>query len=381
MKRFAAIILLLAMLVGCGGGTSTPAASNSSDQPYAIEGLTYTDSMEILYAECFTAHHYEGGYTALLVDDGRRYLVVPAGAEIPAGAADYIVLQQPLENIYLAATAAMSLFDALDTLDCIRLSGTKESGWYIENAASAMAAGDILYAGKYSAPDYELLFAENCDLAIESTMIYHTPEVQEKLEELGIPVLIDRCSYESHPLGRTEWIKFYGALTGKEKQAAAHFSEQCSLLDRFSDLEQTGKTVAFFSVNSNGTVAVRKSNDYLPRMIEIAGGKHIFENIGDPESAASGVTLTMEEFYAAAKDADYILYNATISDPLTSVDDLLAKSELFADFKAVQEDRVWTTGKYLYQATDTLGSFIYDLNLMLSDQADSPDLVFIKKLS
>ena len=42
----------------------------------------------------------------------------------------------------------------------------------------------MLYAGKYSAPDYEEILSEQCDRAIESTMIYHNPEVKEKLEQL-----------------------------------------------------------------------------------------------------------------------------------------------------------------------------------------------------
>ena len=70
----------------------------------------------------------------------------------------------------------MDLFRELDGLDAIRLSGTEAQGWYVEEARAAMEAGEILYAGKYSAPDYERIYAEGCDLAVESTMIYHTPE-------------------------------------------------------------------------------------------------------------------------------------------------------------------------------------------------------------
>ena len=70
----------------------------------------------------------------------------------------------------------------------------------------------MLYVGKYSAPDYETILSQGCNLAIESTMIYHSPEIQEKLETLGIPVLVERSSYESHPLGRMEWMKLYGCL-------------------------------------------------------------------------------------------------------------------------------------------------------------------------
>ena len=46
-------------------------------------------------------------------------------------------------------------------------------------------------------------------------MIYHSPEVKEQLEKLGVPVLVERSSYEQDPLGRMEWVKVYGALVGK----------------------------------------------------------------------------------------------------------------------------------------------------------------------
>ena len=81
-----------------------------------------------------------------------------------------------------------------------------------------MEEGDILYAGKYSAPDYELILDEGCNLAIENTMIYHNPEVKEKLEELGIPVLVERSSYESHPLGRLESVYMEYYLIKRKKQ-------------------------------------------------------------------------------------------------------------------------------------------------------------------
>lgn len=79
-----------------------------------------------------------------------------------------------------------------------------------------MQTGRIAYAGKYSAPDYERILTAECGLAVENTMIYHTPEVKEQLERFGIPVLVERSSYESSPLARMEWIKLYGILLGKE---------------------------------------------------------------------------------------------------------------------------------------------------------------------
>ena len=102
----------------------------------------------------------------------------------------------------------MALIDAVDGLGSVRLSSVDKSGWYVENAVTAMEKGDILFGGKYSEPDYELMVSEGCDLAVESTMIYHSPKVKEMIELLGIPVLVDSSSRESHPLGRSEWMIF-----------------------------------------------------------------------------------------------------------------------------------------------------------------------------
>lgn len=134
-----------------------------------------------------------------------------------------------------------------------------------------------MFAGKYSEPDYEMLVDEDCDLAIESTMILHTPKVQEMIEDLDIPVFIDRSSYESHPLGRTEWIKAYAAMLNKEDVADTFFGKQTKVIENLKDFKNTGKTVAYFFVNADGTVVVRSSKDYIPKMIDIAGGKYIFQ--------------------------------------------------------------------------------------------------------
>ena len=89
--------------------------------------------------------------------------------------------------------------------------------------------------------------------------------------------------------------------------------------------------------------------------------------------------MTMEEFYSVAVDADYLIYNASIDSSVTNMDALLAKSELFADFKAIKDGNVWTTGKSLYQATDIVGQLIRDVNLMITD-GDESDMTFLTRL-
>lgn len=327
-------------------------------------------SMELLYADQFAVDYYNDGYALITIKDGGRFLVVPENRPIPAGLEeDIAVLQQPLDHIYLVATSAMDLFRALDGIGNVRLSGTDASGWYIDEAREAIEKGDMMYAGKYSAPDYELILAEDCDLAVESTMIYHTPEVKEQLEKFGIPVLVERSSYESHPLGRMEWLKLYGVLLDKEDLAEEYFDSQVTGLKDILGQENTGKTIAFFYINSTGAVNVRKSGDYVAKMIELAGGSYVFHDLGaEEDNALSTMNMQMEDFYAGAKDADYLIYNSTIDGEIQTVDELLAKSELLADFKAVKNGNVWCTQKNLFQESTGLGDMILDIHEMISSK-------------
>ena len=346
-----------------------------------LDGLVYEKQMDFDYVECVDIYYFEGGYKFFDVYDSAQYLLIPEGGEVPDGLDKNVtVIQAPLQNVYMAATGSMALVNAIGGLDQIGFSSLTADGWYVQEAADAMNAGNILFAGKYSEPDYELLLGSGCDLAVESTMILHTPKVQEMLENLGIPVFIDRSSYESHPLGRPEWAKVYGALLDKEEEAAAFFEEQNQVMEDLDDFENTGKTVAFFSVNSDGSVVVRRQDDSVPKMIELAGGRYILDGVqAIEESKRSSVTISLEEFYSDAIDADYLVYNSTIQAPIRSIDNLLDKSELFADFKAVQEGNVWCANKYLYQATDIVGQLIRDFHHMLTD-GDAQQMTFLQKI-
>ena len=236
----ALVALIFSVLWGCSpkrDPSITPQAVTSQSTTPKSAGKwseqTIRRTMELLYADQFSVDYYDDNYAMITIKDNRRYLVVPEDREPWEGLPDDVtVIRQPLKNIYLAATSAMDLFCSLDSVDRITLSGTDASGWYIREARKAMEEGRMLFAGKYNAPDYERILSGSCDLAIESTMIYHSPEVKEQLEKLGIPVFVERSSYENHPLGRMEWVKLYGVMLGGEELAESCFKEQVEHLIR-----------------------------------------------------------------------------------------------------------------------------------------------------
>lgn len=376
MKRAIALlitILTLLSLAGCGSRKTLEGLGN---------GMQPTGSLQLAFAHEFAVDCYEGGMKLVTIKDGGRFLVLPEGGEAPRGIAkDIVVLKQPLRNIYLAATAVMCLFDGLNRLDAIRLSGTKAEGWYVENARVAMEKGDIVYAGKYSQPDYELILKEGCPLAIESGMIGHASDVKAQLEKLGVPVLIDRSSYETHPLGRTEWIKLYGVLLGEEQKAEALFNEQVDYMRQAASAEATGKRAVFFRISPSGYAVARKSGDYVSRMIELAGGEYVFSDLGGDENALATVNVEMETFFAAARDADVVIYNSTIGGEIESLSEFLSLNPLLKELDAVNSGAVWCTRESMYQQTLNIGLMISEIHKILTCGADeAPELQYFFRL-
>lgn len=352
-------------LAGCG----------EKSQPANTESLVFSHHYTLDYAQQFTADCYEGGYTMLtLPGDGSKFLVVPEdAAEVDNLPADVTVLRQPLNDLYLVSTSVMDLILHLDALDSIALSGTKAEGWYLPEAKQAMEDGRIAYAGKYSAPDYEQILAAGCSLAIENTMILHTPDVKEQLEHFGIPVLVERSSYESGPLARMEWIKFFGILLGKEEQAEQVFAAQEERIAPLLDQPSTGKSCAFFSLTSNNLATVRKGSDYVARMIEMAGGSYVFSDLTENGNSLATMNLPLEDFYVGAKDADVLIYNSAIEGTVSSVSQLTEKFPLLSEFRAVRSGQVWCTAQSLFQQSMELSDLILDMNKVFTEGTPAPE--------
>lgn len=357
------------VLTGCTGGSTASSGTGA---------LVFSHVYPLDHATQFTADCYESGYTLLtLADSDAKFLVVPEGTDEPEDLPKGVtVLRQPVQNIYLVSTSVMDLFLRLDALDCIALSGTRAEGWYLDEARAAMERGAIAYAGKYSAPDYEQILAAGCGLAIENTMIYHTPEVKEQLERFGIPVVVERSSYESGPLARMEWIKFWGILLGREDLAEEIFSQQAARIEALSGQPSTGKTCAFFSITANNLANVRKGGDYVSQMIGLAGADYVFAGLTDSGSNLSTMNLPLEDFYAGARDADFLIYNSTIEGVVSTTDELIAKCSLLADFRAVQNGNVWCTSQSFFQQSMSLADFIQEIHRVFTGERPD-DLRFL----
>lgn len=380
------LVMMLVTFNGCSATTQTSQTqastplSNQKNVP-VVGNLEYQESLPLEYAKCFNVDYFKDGYLLLTIEDTQKFLVVPENQKAPAGLNDDItVLQRPFTGVYAANTPSVSLINAIGALDQVQFTGTDTKDWYIKEVAAAMTAGTLTFGGKYNTPDYEKLTAANCNLTIQSGMLDGVPDVKDKFKELGIPVLIDRSGDEAHPLARIEWLKFYAALLDVDMTVASEaFAAQTAVVDKLSKAESTGKTVAIIYISSKGQLYVRNTDDYVTKMVEMAGGKYIYDQLAN--TGSNSTTIEMEEFYKQAKEVDYILYMYSLGGKPSTLKELVEKNELLKDFKAVKEGHVWATCPEFFQVGDVLGYMIGDINTMLTTQDSSiTQLDYINKL-
>ena len=375
LTRRAAVGLGLLAPLALAGCSSTVERNN---EVTALDTLGEPTPVALERATQFSLDAYEGGCRLATLASGDRLLVVPEGVDAPAGLPDDVaVIQQPLANVYLVSTGMICLVDAIGALDAVSVSSVRVEDSPVDAFTARLEDGTITYGGLYRAPDYELISALGCPLAIENTNIDHVPEVRAKLEELGVTVLMEQSSREEDMLGRLEWVKLMGAVFGREEVAAEVFDDVAARVEEASAEGPLGKTVAFFYINEDGAAVTRRAGDYFCQMIEAAGGEYVsFAEEGATDSSPTTVTVEMERFYEGARDADAIIYNGTIDDGVTSLSELAEKNALLADFRAVREGDVWTCDANLYQQITSMAEIIGDLRRALSGSSEPTTFVW-----
>lgn len=384
-KRMILPAVALVLLFTLGGCSKEKEENKTEATGIDWTTLEATETMDLSYATGFSVTDYGSDYTLLSLEESGDFLVVAEGAKTPSNLPeDWVVLQQPLDHVYVASSGAMDYLRVIDALDGVSMTGTKAEDWSIPEIAALVESEEIIYAGKYSNPDYEYLIDDGCDLAIENTMIYHSPEVKETIESVGIPTLVERSSYEANPMGRMEWVKLYGVLMNRREEAQEFFDAQVTKMqDTLQNAEEgDGNTAVYFYINTAGGINVRKPGDYISQMISMAGGRYAMkELVGEIEDNSTSMTIQMESFYAYAKDADVLIYNGSIYGAPLTLEDLVAQQPLLADFKAVKNHRVYATTGDMYQQVSGTCEMILDFYAILGDEgANERELTYLFQL-
>lgn len=403
MKRSLALVLLAVLAMSTLLFAACDRKENEQQGiTVAYSQLTSTGKEENTFAELFSIEHLkdenEKAYSKIEVFDKEKkldtsWLLLPEGVDKVSGAPAGVNIMtfRDRQNIMVSSASTMALINAMDALSKVPMT-TADTTWRIQEIKDAIDKGTVKEVGKYSKPDYEQIISigaeKHVTFAVFSTMLDSVPDVYDQLTKTcNLRIMRDQSSYESHPLGRTEWIKIYGEIFDMRDKSDAVFNGQVEILNETTSKinvpEAERKTVLiFYTTSTKDTFYVRNAADYVTELVNLGGGKQVAEI----SPGKSGNTkMTQELFIEKCSQADYVLYNWTSGASGVKDESLqgLIDARLgdwFKDFKAYKEGNVWRTSNDFYQKMDKMGEMVADIYKMLYGENVSDTLTYVNRL-
>ena len=328
MKFFISTLFLLCFTLSC-----SVKQSSSEDQSFSSD--------TILYARGFTIQHFTD-YTSVEVRDPwdstrilQRYLLVDRGALMPGDLPKGTVVRTPVKNIVVYTSVHAAIIDQLGEAD--KVIGVCEPRYMdTPSIQEGLRVGKIADLGEATAPNIEKIIDIGAEIIIASPF---QNAGYGPAEKLGIPIIEAADYMESLPLGRTEWIRFYGLLFGKEVMADSIFRET---EDRYLELKELAKT----DTNRPTVISEKKfgsswympaGDSYVAHLYNDAGADYIFKDL----PGAGSTPLAFETVLDKAIHADMWLIKYNQTNDMT-YKDLRTEYTPYENFDAFKNRRIYT---------------------------------------
>jgi len=358
------IFILLFILPACGKGSrvkSTPEATNNE------------------YSERFIIEQHDG-FTKLTVlnpwqgakKNYFEYYISEEISNIPAGVERSRIILKPVENIVCTSTTHISMLQAMGEIELIK--GVSGSDFVYNNTLrQRIEEGSVYDIGYENGYNTELIYSINPDLIMVYGVGSESMHTFRRLADMGIPVIYIADYLENHPLARTEWIKVYGELLGKQEMAEEIFNrvskEYNEILQIISGENQSPPRV-LLGLPFKDKWFISPGNSYISKLIEDAGGKYLW---ADSRSDVS-IPMSLEAVCRKAQEAN-IWLNPGIA---RSIDDIRRIDPRLAELEVSSEGLVFNNIKRLnkYGGNDYWESGTVNPHILLKDIASilNPDL-------
>ncbi len=333
MRLLALIIASLSLLTSCLGGRAV-----TQSAPHSIDSIHYAKGFTIGRHDDFTEVNLHDPWdtTRLL----QRYLLVNRELkELPEGMGEGCVVRVPVDKIVVYTSVHASIVELLRAQD--RVVGLCEARYITsESLNNRLKSGAIADLGESTAPNIERM------MDIGTEVIISTPFKDAgygPAEKLGIPIVEGADYMENHPLGRVEWIRFYGALLGAEELADSIFTATCSEYNRLKELTKnvSHRPTMIAERRYGGQWFVPCGDSYNGVMYADAGADYIFKDeLGDGTTPLAFESVLDRGIHADMWVMKY--YNAKNM----SYDDLKAEYAPYASFDASKQRHVYACNSY-----------------------------------
>lgn len=281
------------------------------------------------------------GYTQATLSDGfaqggrtQIYLLVPRDAPIPENLPEGIVLRTPLRRVVACQSVHAALLCDLGAGETIV--GLCDTDYIIDSRLqSLLRSGKAKDMGASYAPDAERLAATRPEAIITSPI---EGVSLQPLAQLGVPVIACADYMERSALGRAEWVKFFGLLTGESARADSLFSAVSAAYDSLSTAaHQAAKRPRYISDRTQGSTWLMPGSDsFLAKLYADAGADYVFKD----KKGAGSVSLPLETVVAKGNEPDIWLIKYGAKQSL-SYDALASELTAYRSLRPWRERRIF----------------------------------------
>jgi len=288
------------------------------------------------------------GYKVVKDALNRTLILVPRGFQPPKDL-EGTVVYTPVERVALMSATQVALIERLKEKEpqiLERVAGImwgEQYEWYFSDLEERLMSGKIKDLGPDYSPSIEELVALKPDLVI----IYTFPgsDFPQRLEELGIPFVVDNEYLETSPLARFEWIKLIATFFDLDEEAFSIFRDvENRVSEVVGDVETSGATsplVCWFMVY-RGVVYAAGGKSFPANALNMLRARYAFTDAGSTGS----VTVNIEEVLNRCKDADVVVYPTSF---VSGVSDILSEAPELGELKAFKERRVYAYAPSVFQ--------------------------------
>ncbi len=308
------------------------------------------DTVEMRYAENICIVRYDG-YTKVVLDNPWKkgtvlhtyYLVdketspTPSlGGEIREGA-DVSIIRVPLTHSAVYSGVHGSIIDELGAAE--QICAVCEIEYFTnEHILQAYREGKIANLGNSLAPNIEMLVDIHPDAILLSP--FENSGGYGLIETTDIPIVECADYMETSPLGRAEWMKFYGMLYGKAEEADSLFNEVETAYNELKEMvkeKRSNDPRVICDLITGSTWYVPGGNSTSGQLIADAGGDYIFRT----RSGSGSLALAPETVFEESQDADVWFMKYTNNTGDMTYEELAHESSLYAQMKAFKERHIY----------------------------------------
>ena len=328
LMRFWLLGLLLALGVGCKSKHSA-----STGEALSAVRMEYAGRIRIDSSEHYILVRIQNPWdTARIL---HTYVLVDREAELPEGLPKGTLVRTPVEKALVYSSVHCGLLSELGAIDQI---GGICDLQYIEipEIQDRCASGRMIDAGNSMNPDIEKIIDFHPDAILLSP--FENSGGYGRIEKLGIPIIECADYMETSPLGRSEWMRFFGLLFGKRRQADSLFTavraDYLQLCDLVKSVNQRPTVISELKSGSAWYVPGGKST--TGRLYQDAGATYMWAE----DEHSGSIPLSFETVFDRGQDADFWLfkYNRQQDKTLT---ELKSDYASYAGFRAFQTGQVY----------------------------------------